>query len=54
MIAINNLIFEIGARALYDEAHWHIKPGEKIAQKTFNRCRRRYFVANDVRQKQTT
>lgn len=30
MIAINNLIFEIGARALYDEANWHIKPGEKI------------------------
>src|ERR1700743_451938 len=31
MIAINNLTFEIGARALYDEANWHIKPGEKIA-----------------------
>jgi len=30
MIAINNLTFEIGARALYDEADWHIKPGEKI------------------------
>jgi ATP-binding cassette subfamily F protein 3 len=30
MIAINNLTFEIGARALYDEANWHIKPGEKI------------------------
>jgi ATP-binding cassette subfamily F protein 3 len=30
MIAINNLTFEIGARALYDEASWHIKPGEKI------------------------
>lgn len=30
MIAINNLIFEIGARALYDDANWHIKPGEKI------------------------
>lgn len=29
MIAINNLTFEIGARALYDEASWHIKPGEK-------------------------
>lgn len=29
MIAINNLTFEIGARALYDEANWHIKPGEK-------------------------
>ena len=23
-------MFEIGARALYDEANWHIKPGEKI------------------------
>ena len=30
MISINNLTFEIGARALYDEANWHIKPGEKI------------------------
>ena len=30
MIAINNLTFELGARALYDEANWHIKPGEKI------------------------
>jgi ATP-binding cassette subfamily F protein 3 len=30
MIAINNLTFDIGARALYDEANWHIKPGEKI------------------------
>src|SRR5258708_13211126 len=30
MIAINKLTFEIGARALYDEANWHIKPGEKI------------------------
>ena len=30
MIAINNLTFEIGARALYDDANWHIKPGEKI------------------------
>jgi len=29
MIAINNLTFEIGARALYEEANWHIKPGEK-------------------------
>lgn len=29
MIAINNLTFEIGARALYDEADWHIKPGDK-------------------------
>lgn len=30
MIAINNLTYEIGARALYDQADWHIKPGEKI------------------------
>ncbi|RYE29681.1 MAG: ABC-F family ATP-binding cassette domain-containing protein, partial [Sphingobacteriaceae bacterium] len=30
MIAINDLIYEIGSRALYDEANWHIKPGEKI------------------------
>lgn len=30
MIAINNLTFEIGARKLYDEANWHIKPGNKI------------------------
>ncbi|MFZ4861980.1 ABC-F family ATP-binding cassette domain-containing protein [Sphingobacterium sp. Mn56C] len=29
MISINNLTFEIGARALYDEANWHIKPGDK-------------------------
>ena len=29
MIAINNLTFEIGARALYEDANWHIKPGEK-------------------------
>lgn len=29
MISINNLTYEIGARALYDEANWHIKPGEK-------------------------
>lgn len=30
MISINNLTFEIGARALYDEANCHIKPGDKI------------------------
>ncbi|UKJ06455.1 ABC-F family ATP-binding cassette domain-containing protein [Solitalea lacus] len=30
MIALNDLTFEFGARALYDEANWHIKPGEKI------------------------
>ena len=29
MIAINDLIFEIGVRKLYDEASWHIKPGDK-------------------------
>lgn len=29
MISINNLTFEIGSRALYDEASWHIKPGDK-------------------------
>src|SRR5690606_36586311 len=29
MISINNLTFEIGFRALYDEANWHIKPGDK-------------------------
>lgn len=30
MISINNLTFEIGARALYDDANCHIKPGDKI------------------------
>ncbi|WP_028297717.1 ABC-F family ATP-binding cassette domain-containing protein [Olivibacter sitiensis] len=30
MISINNLTFEIGARKLYDEANWHIKPGDKV------------------------
>ncbi len=30
MISINNLTFEIGSRALYDEASWHIKPGDKV------------------------
>lgn len=29
MISINNLTFELGSRALYDEANWHIKPGDK-------------------------
>src|SRR5690606_11264727 len=29
MISINNLTFEIGSRALYDDANWHIKPGDK-------------------------
>lgn len=30
MIALNDITFEFGARALYDDANWHIKPGEKI------------------------
>ena len=30
MISINDLTFLIGSRALYDEANWHIKPGERI------------------------
>ena len=30
MISINNLTFEIGSRALYDDANWHIKPGDKV------------------------
>ncbi len=30
MIAINDLTFLIGSRALYEDANWHIKPGEKI------------------------
>lgn len=29
MIALNDIVFEIGSRALYDEASWHIKPQEK-------------------------
>ncbi|UKT64828.1 ABC-F family ATP-binding cassette domain-containing protein [Pedobacter mucosus] len=29
MISINNLTFQIGSRALYDEANWHIKPGDR-------------------------
>jgi ATP-binding cassette subfamily F protein 3 len=29
MISINNLSFLIGSRAIYDEADWHIKPGDK-------------------------
>jgi ATP-binding cassette, subfamily F, member 3 len=29
MIALNNITFEIGARALYDDASWHIKPKER-------------------------
>jgi ATP-binding cassette, subfamily F, member 3 len=30
LIALNDLTFEFGARALYEEVNWHIKPGEKI------------------------
>ncbi|ACU03481.1 MULTISPECIES: ABC-F family ATP-binding cassette domain-containing protein [Pedobacter] len=30
MISINDLTFLLGSRALYDEADWHIKPGERI------------------------
>jgi ATP-binding cassette subfamily F protein 3 len=30
MISINDLTFQIGSRALYDDANWHIKPGERI------------------------
>ncbi|SMD01242.1 ABC-F family ATP-binding cassette domain-containing protein [Pedobacter africanus] len=30
MISINDLTFLLGSRALYDEANWHIKPGERI------------------------
>src|SRR5690606_26525121 len=30
MISINNLTFEIGSRALYDDANWHIKPVDKV------------------------
>lgn len=30
MIALNNITFEFGARALYEDANWHIKPQEKI------------------------
>ncbi len=30
MISINNLSFLIGSRAIYDEANWHIKPGDKV------------------------
>ncbi|TYP97834.1 ATP-binding cassette subfamily F protein 3 [Sphingobacterium allocomposti] len=29
MISINNLTFEIGSRVLYEDANWHIKPGDK-------------------------
>ena len=30
MIALNDLTFEIGSRALYDQVSWHITPKEKI------------------------
>ena len=30
MISISNLSFLIGSRALYDEADWHIKPGDRV------------------------
>ncbi len=30
MISINNLSFLIGSRALYEDADWHIKPGDKV------------------------
>lgn len=30
MIALNNITFEFGSRAIYENANWHIKPGEKI------------------------
>jgi len=30
VIALNDVTFEFGARALYEEVNWHIKPGEKI------------------------
>lgn len=30
MISINDLTFLIGSRALYDEADWHIKPGDRV------------------------
>jgi ATP-binding cassette subfamily F protein 3 len=30
MLVLNNITFEFGSRALYDQAFWHIKPNEKI------------------------
>ncbi|RZK43171.1 MAG: ABC transporter ATP-binding protein [Pedobacter sp.] len=30
MISINDLTFLIGSRALYEEANWHIKPGDRV------------------------
>lgn len=29
MISINDLTYEIGSRALFNDANWHIKPGDK-------------------------
>lgn len=30
MLVLNNISFEFGSRYLYKDAHWHIKPNEKI------------------------
>jgi len=30
VIALNNITFEFGSRALYQDASWHIKPNERI------------------------
>jgi len=30
MLVLNNITFEFGARALFSETSWHIKPNEKI------------------------
>jgi ATP-binding cassette, subfamily F, member 3 len=30
MLVLNNITFEFGSRALYKDASWHIRPGEKI------------------------
>ncbi len=30
MLTLNNITFEFGSRALYKDASWHIKPGERI------------------------
>ncbi len=30
MLVLNNITFEFGSRALYQDAFWHIKPNEKI------------------------
>src|SRR3546814_9812326 len=36
MISINDLTYEIGARALFNEANWHIKPGDKTGLRGAN------------------